>query len=144
MTGVIAATPASAAPEPAAWADANRAYLGLRARELRLLLHRRVLWLRKQWGRDPLQGYHGLVISDAEADTLLVADADDRAAEARFHRRDPEARSLATHLTAVQREIKTLLASIAGHPARARPAGPPLPAHAVRAGRPVPLPGAGA
>ena len=35
------------------------------------------------------RGTHGLVISDAEADTLLVSGADDRAAEAHFHRHDP-------------------------------------------------------
>ena len=114
MNSVIAAPPAS--PAPTAWADANRAYLDLRARELRLLLRRRVLWLRKQWGRDPLQGYHGLVITDAEADILLVSGADDRAAEARFRRQDREARALSGHLVAVRREIEALLASMPDAP----------------------------
>jgi hypothetical protein len=109
MNGVIATPPAFAAP--AAWTDANRACLNLRARELRLLLHRRILWLRRQWGGDPLQGYRGLVITDAEADTLLASSADDRTAEAHFWLHDPEARVLSEQLADLRREVEQLVAS---------------------------------
>jgi hypothetical protein len=110
MSSAIAAPVVSSAP--ASWAEANRASLDLRLRGLRLRLHRRILWLRKQWGRDPLQGYHGLVISDAEADGLLASAADDRAAEARFRLHDPETKALSTCLDDVQLEIDGLAASM--------------------------------
>lgn len=65
------------------WAQANHRYLRSELERLRLLLNRRVLWLRQQWQQDPLQRYQGLVISDAQADRLLAAE--DRMAERRFY-----------------------------------------------------------
>jgi hypothetical protein len=71
------------------WTAANRACLEAELVRLRLLLHRRVLWLRRLWKHDPLQAWQGLVISDQQADGLLAGD--DPQGEARFYREDPEA-----------------------------------------------------
>jgi DNA polymerase III delta prime subunit len=71
------------------WTEANRACLEAELGRLRLLLHRRVQWLRRLWKHDPLQSWQGLVISDQQADSLLAGD--DPEAEARFYREDPEA-----------------------------------------------------
>ena len=43
------------------WRETNRAYLKAALRRIRLLLQRRVLWLRQLWKQDPLQGYQGMV-----------------------------------------------------------------------------------
>jgi ATPase family associated with various cellular activities (AAA) len=56
---------------------------------VRLLLGRRVLWLRRHWEHNPLREYRGMVISDQQADALLAGQ--DRAAEQAFYHDDPEA-----------------------------------------------------
>jgi hypothetical protein len=71
------------------WTEKNRVYLDKEVRRLRLLLQRRVLWLRRLWQHDPLEEYRGLVISEAQADWLLAGE--DRGAEACFYREDPKA-----------------------------------------------------
>ena len=38
------------------WADCNRAYLDAQVLRLRLVLARRVLWLRRQWESEPRDG----------------------------------------------------------------------------------------
>ena len=85
------------------WANANRAYLGLELTRLRLLLHRHVLWLRRRWKHDPLQSYRGLVISEAQADCLLVGE--DALAEVRFYREDPQAAEIGRSIVEVEREL---------------------------------------
>jgi hypothetical protein len=73
-------------------ARANHAFLRAEMARLRLLLERRVLWLREQWQSDPLQEYRGLVVSDAQADWLMAGP--DPAAEAQFYRENPAAAAL--------------------------------------------------
>ena len=63
------------------WAEANRACLDRQLQRLRLLLQRRVLWLRKHWRQDELQPLRGVVVSEAQADWLLSGE--DLAAERR-------------------------------------------------------------
>jgi hypothetical protein len=83
-----------AAPDRAArpWDEENAAYLDAAVRRIRLLLRRRVLWLRRSWAQDPLWRQGAIVVSDARADELL--DEEDPGAEARFHGEDPEAAAL--------------------------------------------------
>ena len=72
------------------WFVDNQSYLGTQLRRLRLVLQRRVLWLRRRWRNDPLHPYQGMVISEAQADWLLAGG--DRKAEASFHQDDQERR----------------------------------------------------
>jgi SpoVK/Ycf46/Vps4 family AAA+-type ATPase len=85
------------AEAPTAWRQANHAYLELQLRRLRLLIQRRILWLRSRWRHDPLQSYQGMVISEEQADMLLAGE--DRRAEARFHQENPPAVALSAALT---------------------------------------------
>ncbi len=54
------------------WAAANQAMLYRDLCRLRLLLKRRVLWLRAQWGPENASEYQGLLIRDVHADRLLA------------------------------------------------------------------------
>lgn len=72
----------------ASWHQANYCYLQGELRRLRLLLQRRVLWLRRQWKQDSLQTYQGLVISDAQVDRLFAGE--NRQAESLFIARTVE------------------------------------------------------
>ncbi len=98
------------------WRDANREHIDAELSRLRLTLHRRILWLRQLWKRDPLQGFREWVISDADADRLLAgAQPDD--AEA-FYARDTAAAELSRGIAA-QREnaqAAALRADAAGSP----------------------------
>jgi hypothetical protein len=99
------------------WPAANRAWLDAALRALRLRLHRRVLWLRRQWKHDPLQAYQGLVISDAQADGLLAGE--DPEAEWLFYRESPDTAPLRSALDKAERaaaELRRGLAA-AGAPA---------------------------
>jgi len=78
-----------------AWHNANRDYLNAELSRLRLILQRRVLWLRKQWKRDPLQGFREWVISDADADRLL--NGTDESAES-FYASDRDASELSREI----------------------------------------------
>jgi ATPase family associated with various cellular activities (AAA) len=93
------ATSAGRLERDRAWRLANHDYLLAQMRRLRLLLHRRVLWLRHRWSADPLQPASALVVSDAEADRLLAGE--DPGAEADFHSADPAARCVTDELTAL-------------------------------------------
>ena len=93
------------------WAQANQAYLDTELQLLRLLLQRRVLWLRRQWQHDPLQNYQGLVISDAQADWLLAGE--DREAEACFYREDPEAAAISRSIAEMERELSDWVQALA-------------------------------
>jgi SpoVK/Ycf46/Vps4 family AAA+-type ATPase len=78
------------------WTSANSNYLAAEMALLRLLLHRRVLWLRKHWRRDFQQSCIGWAVSDQEADTLLVGK--DRQEELDFYESGPEAQEISTLL----------------------------------------------
>ena len=84
------------------WTRANRDGLLLELDRLRLVLHRRVLWLRMQWAEEPLplQPYRGMVISDAQADRLLAGE--DRPAETRFYQDHQEAIELGRRIAEVE------------------------------------------
>jgi ATPase family associated with various cellular activities (AAA) len=98
------------------WRLANHAYLLAQVERVRLLLHRRILWLRHYWSTDPLQPSSGLVVSDAQADRLLAGP--DPGGEANFHREDPTARRLSD-------DLATLDAALAGHRQALADAGTP-------------------
>jgi SpoVK/Ycf46/Vps4 family AAA+-type ATPase len=85
------------------WLEANQTYLDEEMRRLRLLLQRRVLWLRHLWRHDPLENYQGLVISEVQADWLLAGE--DRQAEVRFYREDPEAADLCRAIDELEKEL---------------------------------------
>jgi hypothetical protein len=99
------------------WRLANQAYLLAQVQRVRLLLHRRVLWLRQCWSSDPLQPSAGLVVSDVRADGLLAGE--DLDGEAKFFREDAEAGrltdELATLVAALDRRRREL--ADAGAPA---------------------------
>jgi len=88
------------------WRSANAAYLAAEMERLRLLLRRRVLWLRKQWRRDSPQSYLGWAITDHETDMLLAGGI--RQAELAFHDSDPEAREAARLLDKIFVRLSTL------------------------------------
>lgn len=88
------------------WAAANRQYLQAELVRLRLLLHRRVLRLRKVWKRDlasEFRNFQGLVITDAEADLLLNSCAAD--ADSRFDEHDDEAQGISRGISEQQLRI---------------------------------------
>ncbi len=85
------------------WYAANGQYLALEVTRMRLLLQRRVLWLRSLWTHDPLQESALPVISDAEADGLLSGE--NRQAEARFYREDPQAIALSVRLQEAEQAV---------------------------------------
>ncbi|HEV2851612.1 MAG TPA: ATP-binding protein [Thermoanaerobaculia bacterium] len=67
---------------------------------LRLRLRQRILWLRRQWRRDPLAAHRAEVISDEQIDAL-----EDREAEARFYAEDPEAARIGRTLQVRERDL---------------------------------------
>lgn len=72
--------------------DANQDYLATSLEWLRLILHRRILWLRQQWRHNPLQNFQMQVISDDQADWLLSSE--DVSAELRFYQEDSSAKHI--------------------------------------------------
>jgi hypothetical protein len=105
------------------WEAANQAFLDGALQELRLRLERRVLWLRRQWQPDPLQG-HAEVISDQQADWLLKGE--DWRDEQRFYTEDAQAVALGQALAAARKRLTALAASMND---AQRPAALPLLAH---------------
>jgi hypothetical protein len=103
-----AASGADVDPEQV-WSDLNRRYLDLELTRLRLLLRRRILWLRTLWedGADPLEGYQGIVISDARADRMSRGRGLE--AESRFYDESEEARSVLEEVRRVERSVDELL-----------------------------------
>jgi Winged helix domain, variant/ATPase family associated with various cellular activities (AAA) len=94
-------TPASAFQS---WSEANERDLDLELQRLRLLLRRRVLWLRQQWKHDPLQNYQPLVISDAQADALLAGE--DRHAEMHFYEENSEAAATSHSIAHIEKALQ--------------------------------------
>jgi len=86
--------------------NANREYLGAEIARLRLLLHRRALWLRRRWKHDASQDYMSWRISDAQADWLLQGE--DEHAELAFYDTDPDAKAISSALAAIETEIDAL------------------------------------
>jgi hypothetical protein len=90
----------------ASCAEDHRRYLEAEFARLRVLLQRRVLWLRQHWSRDALAASHAEVISDAEADLLLAGGECE--AERDFYARDAQARELQQSLEAAGTRIDAL------------------------------------
>jgi hypothetical protein len=86
------------------WQEANHRYVLAGLERLRLLLERRILWLRTQWTHDPLQSYPGLVISEEQADRWLAGP--EREAERAFYNQEPHAREVARKLAALDRQLE--------------------------------------
>ena len=86
------------------WSVANQQYLDGELHLLRLLLQRRVLWLRTQWAGDEAPKYPGLVINDAEADRLLTGQNEH--AEKQFYREDKKAAALNRSIAEAERNIE--------------------------------------
>jgi AAA+ superfamily predicted ATPase len=92
------------------WKRANQDYLYAELDRIRLLLQRRVLWLRKIWGNDPIQTYAGLVVSDVHADALLAGH--DPGAEEKFYLEDPNAVLLGERLQSQQQVCRRQLETV--------------------------------
>lgn len=87
----------------ASWAEVNGTCLSLEMQRLRLLLRRRVRWLRQLWRHEPLENYQGLVITEAQADWWL--NGEDRQAEADFYRKDQDAIALTSSIASLETEL---------------------------------------
>lgn len=85
------------------WQEANHRYLNDQLRRLRLLLQRRVRWLRCQWQHDPLQTYRHQVISNAQADWLLAGE--DQHAEMHFYHADPGAAAISRSIQETEQAL---------------------------------------
>lgn len=101
----------SKATESYRWSAVNKRCLDLELQRIRLLLERRMLWLRKLWKQDPLQAHQGLVISDAKADLLITGD--DGSAEAQFYAKEPRAAAIARALAETDHAISTEVDALA-------------------------------
>ena len=55
------------------WRESNQVYLELELERLRLLVERRVLWLRSRWRHDPLAGFQSMVIEASPRSTCLTS-----------------------------------------------------------------------
>jgi len=86
------------------WLQANETYLDLWMRYLRLLVQRRIVWLRSRGRGDPLEGYRSVVISEAEVDRLSIGEG--RQAEIDFYDRASELEDLRELLQGVRKEIQ--------------------------------------
>lgn len=86
------------------WLAANQSYLRTHLSWLRMILQRRVLWLRCQWKHDPLQNYRGQVISDVQADWLL--EGEDAVADQNFYQDDPGARKMTQAIEKAEEELQ--------------------------------------
>ena len=71
---------------------------------LRLLLARRVLWLRAHWADDPLAGHAPAVVSDMRADRMSAPA--DPSGERAFQREHPPAAALTAELEALEAELE--------------------------------------
>ena len=78
--------------------------LDLELERLRLLLRRRILWLRAWWGVDPLHGAGALLVSDERVDALVRRpDPEDEAA---FYREDAEAGRLSEAIAELEAALE--------------------------------------
>jgi hypothetical protein len=84
--------------------------LGLELEHVRLLVQRRMLWLRASWNDDPLRGAGRFLVTDAKADSLAAPP--DPYAEAAFYREHEPAAALSEAIASLRRR----LADPAGEP----------------------------
>lgn len=84
------------------WLEANQSYLRSHLSWLRLILHRRVLWLRQQWKHNPPHKHQAQFIRDAQTDWLLVGE--DFAAEQQFYKEDGAAREITHNIEEMKRK----------------------------------------
>ncbi len=98
-------TPPSADTTIASWRAANAAYIQMELHWLRAVCARRIAWLRHTWRHQPMQSFHGVAISDTEADWLLAGE--DPAAETAFYETDADARAACEHEDAARRDADT-------------------------------------
>ncbi len=100
----MATAPQAAAAPPAedSWRDANLRLLLGECERLRLLLRRRVLWLRQRWSKEGTAGYQGLAVSDGRADALLAAGGGD---PRDFYRGDRQAAELTAGLARLEADL---------------------------------------
>lgn len=109
---MIRTNAASAPPIP--WRDANAQVLDRHMQRLRLLLERRALWLRRQWGHDPRREYAAQSISERHADWLLRGE--DAEARAAFYASDPDALSLTRAAVDLKTEIAEQVTDMGRNP----------------------------
>jgi hypothetical protein len=88
------------------WMAANAAYLSVEMARIRLLLRRRILWLRKQWKKEASGEYSGWAISDQEAFALL--DGNNAQEEEAFYQTDPDAREITIALAETSQQLSGL------------------------------------
>lgn len=94
--------------EPTTWFAANAVYLEGQWQRLRLLLERRILWLRRQWRGDDssaaIAGGADAVIRDAAADQLLASE--DASVVQAFFETDRRAREIGEELRRLEGELE--------------------------------------
>ena len=93
----------TAAATPLNFAQCIGAQLASECKRMRLLLRRRVLFLRSQWA-EAKATEPGIYVGDAQADRLLKDDA--YASEWRFYEEDAKAREIGRELAVVEREFQ--------------------------------------
>lgn len=85
------------------WFEANQNYIRSYLELLRVLLHRRILWLRKLWQHNPMPNISTQVISDAQADWLLKGE--NYPAEWQFYKEDPNAQKITKAVGKVKHDL---------------------------------------
>ena len=88
-----------------------QALLELELDRLRLVVRRRIMWLRARWGSDPLASHVALVVSDERADGL--ARGEDREAECAFADEHEPAAALTEEIDALGDELRARGAALA-------------------------------
>ncbi len=79
---MTARSASAVAAESMPWMEAHEDYLRLRLERLRLVIERQVAWLRDNgWVPDPMRDFQHLVVSDAQADRMLLPAAQRTRAE---------------------------------------------------------------
>jgi ATP-dependent 26S proteasome regulatory subunit len=84
-------TPSVTQPD-VSWPQICQRHLHGELERLRLLLRRRVLWLRNRWQREERLEFKGFAITDGQADRLLGGE--EYGAEEEYYRRSPEAQRI--------------------------------------------------
>ncbi|MFC2077579.1 ATP-binding protein [Candidatus Bipolaricaulota bacterium] len=92
----------------------SQRYVDGHLRRLRLLLERRILWLRHQWNSESTPPVSGLAVTDAEADRLLVGFGRD--AERAFYEQDHRTQELTRSLRGTELELCRIAEEDSGEP----------------------------
>jgi hypothetical protein len=88
---------------PVKASESNHAYLRAEFSRIRLLMQRKVGWLRKHWQQDPLGNHHGVVISEMQADRLLRGD--DAGEELKFYTEDAQSGAIERALALAEEDL---------------------------------------